>query len=94
MRTSKIVFSKSLDDLWIEKDADGNGFLNIDEAKEFLLDIQKIIENDRAKNFDMQELPVLFEKFDEDNNGYLTKGQMAQLIKLVFNKTKDSVSID
>ena len=77
MRTSKIVFSRSLDDLWIEKDDDGNGFLEIDEAKEFLLAIQKIIESDRAKNFDMQELPVLFEKFDEDNNGYLTKGQMA-----------------
>ena len=49
MRTSKIVFSKSLDDLWIEKDADGNGFLNIDEAKEFLLDIQKIIEGGKKR---------------------------------------------
>ena len=53
MRTSKIKFNKDLDILWDEKDDDGNGFLSIDEAKEFLVDIQKIIESERAKNFDI-----------------------------------------
>ena len=53
MRTSKIKFEKDLDTLWVEKDEDGNGFLNMNEAQEFMVEIQKIIESERAKNFDL-----------------------------------------
>ena len=43
MRNSQLKFSKSLDDIWIEKDFDGNGYLDREEAKEFVIEVQKVI---------------------------------------------------
>ena len=35
----KAKFEKDLDELWDEKDVDGNGFLDETEAKEFVLEV-------------------------------------------------------
>ena len=43
MRNTKITFKKDLDELWNEKDEDANGFLNIEEAREFLIELRKLI---------------------------------------------------
>jgi len=31
-----------------------------------MIELSKSIEKDRAKNFDLEKFPALFEKFDED----------------------------
>ena len=70
-------FSSNLDDLWNAEDADQNGFLCVNESKKFLTEVQKIIQQDKAKNFEIEKFPAMFEKFDDDNNGYLTKSEMS-----------------
>jgi len=86
LKNYKVKFfgNKDLDELWSEKDDDKNGWLDKFEAEKFVKEVARIIDQDRAKNFDMSEFPKLFEKFDEDKNGYLSKGEMAQFIKIVF----------
>ena len=86
----KVKFEKDLDELWAEKDFDGNGFLDETEAKEFVLEVSKIIEIERAQNFKVEKFPELFKKFDEDKNGVMTKGEMSQFIKIVFKKQTPS----
>ena len=43
-----------------------------------------VIEQDRRKNYDKNKFNQYFEQFDEDSNGFLSKGEMSQFIKLVF----------
>ena len=87
LKNYKVKFNKDLDELWSENDDDKNGWLNKVEAENFVKEVARIIDQDRAKNFDMSEFPKLFEKFDEDKNGYLSKGEMAQFIKIVFKRS-------
>ena len=46
------TFSSDLDDLWTSNDVDKNGYLDRQEAKEFIAQIQKIISEDRASLYD------------------------------------------
>jgi Ca2+-binding EF-hand superfamily protein len=70
------IFKKNLDDLWTELDVDGNGYLDKQEAEPFLDMVALIIQGDRAKNYEKLKFIELFEKFDEDKNGYLSKTEM------------------
>ena len=62
-----------------------------DEAENFVKEVSKTIDQERAKNFDIDEFPQLFETFDEDKNGFLSKAEMAQFIKVVFKSNKSSI---
>ena len=56
-----------------------------------------MIDADKAKNFDIEKFPQLYEQFDEDKNGVLSKGEMAQFIKTVFrdqDKSESKSSVD
>ena len=44
-------FSKSLDDIWHEQDSDENGYLNKQEAREFLGKVANVVQEDRVKNY-------------------------------------------
>jgi hypothetical protein len=61
-------FNKDLDDLWTEHDADGNGYLDKNEAEPFLDVVALVIQGDRAKNYEKLKFNELFEKFDLDKN--------------------------
>ena len=50
-------FSKDLDDLWSQKDEDKNGWLDQNEAEEFVKEVSLVIEEERAKNFDLKKFP-------------------------------------
>ena len=47
-----------------------------------------MIDEERADNFSKENFKRLFKEFDEDNNGYLSKPELAVLIKHVFRKSK------
>ena len=47
-------------------------------------DVAAVIEEGRAANYEKEKFLSLFESFDEDNNGFLSKGEMATLIKRTF----------
>ena len=83
-----------LDDLWAKSDKDGNGYLEKQEAQDFLEQIQtNLILPDRSTNFKKSNFSELFNNFDEDKNGHLDKGEMATLIKKVFKKQPKSEKI-
>ena len=68
-------------------DIDKNGYLDKKEALPFLDQVAQIIDEDRAKNYDRNNFEKLFEEFDEDKNGFLSKGEMATFIKKTFRNT-------
>ena len=47
LKNYNFTFKKSLDDVWTEFDTDNDGFLQKDEAKKFLEQVQQIIQEDR-----------------------------------------------
>ena len=89
----KTQFSKPIDDVWEKFDADQNGFLDKDEAKKFLDEISKIIDEERGKYYNKDNFETLFEEYDEDNNGYLSKSEMAQFIKMNFKPPKNDQNV-
>merc|ERR1711908_134235 len=79
-------FSKDIDVLWDTHDIDRNGYLDRKEAKTYLDDIYKIIDKDRASNYDKAKFDEVFDKFDENGDNFLSKSEMSVLIKKVFKK--------
>ena len=72
--------------MWIQYDYDGNGYLDKEEARGFVFEISQIIENSRAINYNPMKFDSLFERFDENNDKFLSKSEMAVFIKKVFKK--------
>jgi len=56
------------------------------EAKTFLAEIKEHMAEERAGNYSEENFEKLFDKFDEDKNGFLEKFEMAVLLKKVFKK--------
>lgn len=83
----------SLDDLWQEFDVDQNGFLDKSEARPYLDEVAKIIQQDRAQCYDRTKFEEYFVEFDEDKNGFLSKNEMSQFIKLVFRQMESEASL-
>lgn len=81
---SHISEPAKLDELWGKHDADGNGFLDRDEAKPFLEDVKGLMSEEKAAFYNTNTFDVQFTKFDEDKNGFLEKSEMGVLIKKVF----------
>lgn len=68
---------------------EGNGFLDEFESKVFLEEIQLVmIDKTKSKNYDEDNFKELYDSVDDDANGYLTKGEMAQFIKMAFKEKK------
>ena len=81
-------FTIDLDKLWIKSDTDLNGMLDKEECFKYLSIIKQNCCEERAKNYDEKDFEMLFERFDEDKNGFIEKSEMAIFLKKVF-KNKD-----
>ena len=82
-----VTFSKDLDQLWMQHDVDGSGWLDKSEAKLFIEKLVECIDDrERAALYDPQNFEIIFNQFDEDKNGFLEKSEMSVLIKKVFSK--------
>ena len=80
------TFSKPIDEIWDYHDKDMNGFLNKKEALEFLEEVSKCIDKERAENYDQIKIENEFLKFDDNKDGFLSKSEMAVFIKKTFKK--------
>jgi Ca2+-binding EF-hand superfamily protein len=68
-------------------DHDHNGWLDKEEAFNFVKILSDCIDDlSRVQNFSWYSFAAIFDKFDEDNNGFLEKAEMAVLIKQVFRR--------
>lgn len=48
--------------------------------------VAEIINTDRKNNYDESSFDQMFDNFDEDKNGYLSKAEMAQFLKQAFRQ--------
>ena len=54
---------------------------------EFAVRINTFIIDDKVKNVSVSKFNKIFDEFDEDQNGYLNKAEMAVLMKKILKKT-------
>ena len=53
-------------------------------------ELSTFMDESRAKNYDKNKFEKLFSEFDEDNDGFLSKSEMAVFIKRVFKKSESA----
>ena len=83
-----VSFKEDLDELWEAHDINKDGHLNKTEAKKFIDKLVQGLDYERAKNYNPENFEKVFEEFDEDKNDWLSKGEMATLIKKVFRNSQ------
>ena len=86
-------FSKDLDELWKEKDKDGNGWLDKEEGRLFLAAVAECIDQERKVLYDPNKFDEYFKKYDTDGDNFLSKSEMVVFIKKVFNKKNTPVAV-
>lgn len=85
-------FSIDLDGLWKEMDKDGNLMLDKSECKSFIQIVTNFIAPERAQNYNAKDFTKLFNLYDEDKNGFISKSEMAVFLKKVFVIPKNKVN--
>ena len=66
--------------------------LNKEEARLFIATISKYVSDERGKFYDHDKFDALFKEIDEDDNGYLTRNEVAIFIKKAFKDPKIQLS--
>jgi len=51
------------------------------ECRAFINELRKHLSEERASNYNEAQFDSLFERFDEDKNGFIEKSEMAVFIK-------------
>jgi Ca2+-binding EF-hand superfamily protein len=49
-------------------------------------ELSKIVNKERALFYRSEDFDSKFDEFDDNNQGYLSKGEMAQFIKFIFRE--------
>jgi Ca2+-binding EF-hand superfamily protein len=79
-----------IDNIWEKYDTDGNGTLDIDEARFFVKDILKDLGDDDGNVFQEEVYLAMFKSFDDDDSGTLEKDELHAFIKQLID-VDDSV---
>jgi Ca2+-binding EF-hand superfamily protein len=74
-----------IDSIWEKYDDDGNGSLDIDEARHFVKDILKDLGDEEGNVFEEDVFRSMFITFDEDNSGSLEKPELYKFIKKLID---------
>lgn len=77
------ILRKCVELIWDDYDKDGNGVLDIDECKDFLM--SAISEIGESKDFLNKDFEKCFKMVDTDGSGNIDKEEMFQFIKIVAN---------
>ena len=75
------MLSQVIDNIWEKYDTDGNGSLDIDEARHFVKDILKDLGDEDGNVFSEDVYRAMFITFDEDDSGSLEKPELYLFIK-------------
>jgi Ca2+-binding EF-hand superfamily protein len=74
-----------IDNIWQRYDTDGNGSLDLDEARFFVKDILKGLGDDDENLFSEKVYLAMFKSFDEDMSGTLEKEELHGFIKKLID---------
>ena len=75
------VIDKCVNDIWVEYDKDGNGFLDKEETKAFVRNT--LAEMNDQQDIEDKDFEETFKEFDKDGSGTIEKDEMASFIKKV-----------
>ena len=79
-------FNGNLDEIWDRVDVDGNKMLDKAETKNFIEELQKIVNPEMSGSYEPAKFDQLFKLYDDDKNGYLEKAEMTVFIQKSFRK--------
>lgn len=65
-------------DMWQVFDLDGNGTLDFDEAKKFVIEGLSILQ--KSHRYSEETFKILFNKFDEDESRSLDRDELKELL--------------
>ena len=71
---------KCVDQLWVQYDTDGNGYLDRNETMRFVRDSMKEMGVSMEKLTD-EDFEATFSEFDKDNSGTVEKNEMVAYMK-------------
>lgn len=77
------MIQKTVEDLWSKFDKNQNGYLDKEEALEFIRQTLDDVAKDVAK--DDEAIEEAFNQFDVDGNGRIAKPEMIHFIRSVIN---------
>ena len=78
------VIMNCVDDIWGEYDTDGNGSLDREECRRFIMQTIKEFAGETAiENFSHEDFEFTFRLFDTDRNGTIDKSEMVRFIRKV-----------
>ena len=77
------VIKKCVEEIWVKYDDDNNGFLDKNEAKQFVKDTLMDMSDEGA--FNDTDFDECFKEFDKDGSGTIEKDEMVEFIKKVAN---------
>ena len=89
-QSSNFFFTKDVDQIWDEHDIAQNGFMLADDIKPFLDEIACVVKMKGGKGdggflkSGLKNWFYSYQQIDRDQNGYLSKKEMAELFKMVF----------
>ena len=70
--------------IWDEHDADGSGFLNKQETKDFVEKTLGYLDESKVAEFTGDKFDENFAKWDTDRNGVIQKSEMAEFVLKCF----------
>ena len=74
-----IVLKRCVEDIWDQYDNDGNGVLDKEETKRFV--VEQLEEIEEGRMFDDDDFDECFRNFDVDGSGTIDKLEMVEFIK-------------
>ena len=74
-----IVIKRCVEEIWASYDVDGNGILDKEETKRFVM--QQLDEIDEGTSFSDDDFDECFRNFDVDGSGTIDKEEMVEFIK-------------
>ena len=76
------VIQNCVEDIWGEYDTDGNGCLDREECRRFIIQTIKEFAGEQAvENFSHEDFNFTFKIFDTDRNGTIDKSEMVRFIR-------------
>jgi len=78
-----------IDKVYEKADQNGDGYLQMEEARHFFQMVADQISEQRLWNYNPKNFESLFITADDDKNGFLSKPEFAIMVKQVFKKPKD-----
>ena len=86
MKDQATQVQKAIDLIWDEHDKNNDGFIDKQEAKEFVKHTLQYLDSSILAEFDGSKFDKGFRKFDKDGNGVIQKREMSNFVLEVFQK--------